>query len=116
MFEFPPALISPTTSSEDSIKIPAILVDSREACLHEAGELIASGIGGNDLIEIGELCDEQGQLRTDSETHARVIKLGGEPTRRSLFKSVGVGAMDVAITRMVVDEAKRRGFGTLVEF
>jgi ornithine cyclodeaminase/alanine dehydrogenase-like protein (mu-crystallin family) len=33
----------------------AIIVDSVEACLREAGELIQAGIGGREVVELGEL-------------------------------------------------------------
>ncbi|GAA5893583.1 uncharacterized protein JCM6883_003568 [Sporobolomyces salmoneus] len=111
MFEFPPSLISPSTA-----QIPTILVDSREACLHEAGELIESGIKGEKLIEIGELCDADGKLKQDAETRVKLGRLRRPEGERSLFKCVGVGAMDGAVTRLVVQVAKERGLGKLVDF
>ncbi|GAA5925507.1 uncharacterized protein JCM15063_005043 [Sporobolomyces koalae] len=116
MFEFPPALISPD-SLGSSERIPTILVDSKEACLHEAGELIASGITADKLIEIGSLCDESGSLRTDHEpTRVALKRLKGSPEAKSLFKCVGVGAMDVAITRAIVEKAVERRYGHEVAF
>jgi ornithine cyclodeaminase/alanine dehydrogenase-like protein (mu-crystallin family) len=32
-----------------------VVVDSREACLKEAGELIEAGMGGEDVVELGEV-------------------------------------------------------------
>jgi ornithine cyclodeaminase len=117
MLEFPPSLISPTSTVGDSEpKIPTILVDSREACLNEAGELIAARIEKGNLIEIGELCKEDGTLREDAATEEKLSRLRAGPGRRSLFKCVGVGAMDVAVTKLVVDEAIKQGRGTLVDF
>lgn len=118
MFEFPPTLISASSSGDDgtSSRIPTILVDSRAACLHEAGELIAAGIGPEDLIEIGELCDERGQLKADTETAAKVDRLRRGSRKQTLFKCVGVGSMDVAVTRLVVEAARKRGLGTSVDF
>ncbi|GAA6008186.1 hypothetical protein JCM11491_001921 [Sporobolomyces phaffii] len=118
MFEFPPTLISASSSGDDgtSSRIPTILVDSRAACLHEAGELIAAGIELEDLIEIGELCDERGQLKADTETAAKVDRLRRGSRKQTLFKCVGVGSMDVAVTRLVVEAARKRGLGTLVDF
>ncbi|GAA5948125.1 hypothetical protein JCM3765_007120 [Sporobolomyces pararoseus] len=117
MFEFPPPLISSQPSSSSSEpKIPTILVDSRQACLHEAGELIQAGIRPEDLIEIGELCDSKGKLKGDEETRLQLTKLRKTPGEMSLFKCVGVAAMDVAITKLVVEEARRLGLGQDVEF
>jgi ornithine cyclodeaminase/alanine dehydrogenase-like protein (mu-crystallin family) len=41
----------------------AIIVDSVEACLREAGELIQAGIGGREVVELGELI----MLKKDDE-------------------------------------------------
>ncbi|GAA5921761.1 hypothetical protein JCM3775_001807 [Rhodotorula graminis] len=115
MREFPPSLIAPSPASPSAPHIPTLLVDSAPACLAEAGELIAAHVTATQLVEVGTLLDPaSGGLREDDETRERVEQLrsGG----RSLFKCVGVGGMDVAITRLVVDEAERRGLGTRVPF
>ena len=78
-----------------------LMVDSRSACMLEAGELIAAGVRPEDMREIGEL------VGTDSEMHLR--DLSGDKV--SIFKSVGLGVQDVAITKLVVDLAERRGVG-----
>ncbi|GAA5899342.1 hypothetical protein JCM5296_007539 [Sporobolomyces johnsonii] len=113
MREFPPSLVSPSTSFP-SIRIPTLLVDSSPACLAEAGELIAAKISPSNLIEIGSLLDGSGELKDDDATKTNLERLRG--SGRSLFKCVGVGGMDVGITRLVVDEAERRGAGTKVPF
>lgn len=115
MREFPPALIAPSPSSPTAPHIPTLLVDSAPACLAEAGELIAAHVTAAQLVEIGALLDPaSGDLREDSETSERVKQL--RSSGRSLFKCVGVGGMDVAITRLVVDEAERRGLGERLPF
>jgi hypothetical protein len=88
MFEFPPSLIAPSSvpSSSDLPLIPTILVDSRSACLAESGELIASKIAEEDVVEIGGLLDAQGSLKEDEETK-RVLQ-GLRRRGRSLFKCV----------------------------
>lgn len=69
-----------------------ILVDSRTACLEEAGEVISSGLGFDDLVEIGELVNSEGRLpRKDGSI--------------TMFKSVGVAVQDVAIASAVVKKA-----------
>lgn len=117
MFEFPPSLISPSApTSLSEPRIPTILVDSRGSCLKEAGELIAAGIEEKNLIEIGELCDENGQLRDDESTKDKLGRLRRDPGRRSLFKCVGVGGMDVAIAGLVVEQAEKLGIGKSIDF
>lgn len=112
MFEFPPDLIS-TSSPSSAARIPHILVDSRSACLAESGELIAAHMTGDRLVELGEVFDPRttGGVRDDVGALARLRQNGV-----SLFKCVGIGGMDVAITRLVVDEAEKRGLGSVVPF
>ena len=116
MLEFPPSLITPSSpSSPSEPHIPLLLVDSAVACLAEAGELHAAGTTPAQLVEIGALLDpSSGAVKDDAETVQRLkdLREGG----RSLFKCVGVGGMDVAIARLVVDEAERRGLGARVPF
>jgi ornithine cyclodeaminase len=88
---------------EDALlsRVGAVLVDSREACAHEAGEL--QNIDPAQLVELGEL------VNGDSEALDRAKS--GEVT---LFKSVGLGVQDVAIAGLVLDEAEKMGLGTEV--
>lgn len=131
MKEFPPSLISPSSSTQP--KIPIILVDSREACLAEAGELIEAGIAPSSLVELGDVVDVAGEKVGDFDT------FGLRREGRSLFKCVGIGGMDgewflpsafpgpreltdafgwlqVAITKLVVELALTLGVGSVVPF
>jgi len=78
-----------------------LMVDSRSACMLEAGELIAAGVRPEDMCEVGEL------VGTDSGAPPR--NLSGD--RVTIFKSVGLGVQDVAIAKLVVDLVERKGFG-----
>jgi len=86
-----------------------IAVDSKAACLVEAGELIRAGIDETGLVELGELAriDENGNILKD-ETKCASVMAGGDIT---IFKSVGVGLQDVAITNVIVNRAKQMGIG-----
>jgi ornithine cyclodeaminase/alanine dehydrogenase-like protein (mu-crystallin family) len=86
-----------------------IAVDSKAACLIEAGELIRAGIDKTGLVELGELAgiDGNGNIVKD-ETKCASVKAGGDIT---IFKSVGVGLQDVAIADLIVNRAKRLGIG-----
>jgi ornithine cyclodeaminase/alanine dehydrogenase-like protein (mu-crystallin family) len=56
-----------------------IMVDSREACMTEAGELIHAGVQAENLIELGAILGEEGKdLRTRFESSGDV----------TIFKSV----------------------------
>jgi ornithine cyclodeaminase/alanine dehydrogenase-like protein (mu-crystallin family) len=134
----------------------AIIVDSVEACLKEAGEVIQAGLGPNEVVEIGELV----MLKRDAERrrlecHARRseegldeggVELGqcekvkkkrraskekdgdaeGEDKAHKslmewlqkgnvIYKSVGLGLMDVVVGMDLVRLADERGIGTRIE-
>ena len=77
-----------------------IVVDSREACLEEAGDLIIPNAAID--AEIGEIVngDKQGRQSDDEIT---------------FFKSVGVAVQDAVAGAVVLAEAEARGLGTLIE-
>ncbi len=84
-----------------------VIVDSREACLAEAGDLIISIDGGlitdkNIHGEIGEVA--AGKIvgrETDEET--------------TFFKSVGLAIQDVAVAELVLKRAEEKNLGLDVE-
>jgi ornithine cyclodeaminase len=71
----------------------ALLVDSRSACLAEAGELISAGIEGNQLVEIGELVSftAEGEVLFDAALQLPAVESRGTTGPVTIFKSVGVG-------------------------
>lgn len=80
-----------------------VIVDSREACAKEAGELIAAGFATENAVELGE-------LGSSPEPTA-----GGEG-KITIFKSVGVSVMDAAIANLVVQKAREVGSGTFIPY
>ncbi|WVQ76345.1 hypothetical protein IAR50_006010 [Cryptococcus sp. DSM 104548] len=88
-----------------------VVVDSKIACLQEAGELIDAGAevaGGKGLTELGAILEERDWQATVEPSEA-------DKKNVIIFKSVGLGIQDVAITSLVADEAERRNIGTLVQ-
>lgn len=85
-----------------------IVVDSREACLHEAGEIISAKLPPESLVEIGTAVNAEGDaicgIRDD-------VRRCGDVT---IFKSVGVGIQDVVIAQAVLEEAQIRGIGVSI--
>ena len=79
----------------------ALCVDSRGACLEEAGELIMAGVGGGQLVELGEIAN-----RMD------LVNLG---EKGLVFKCVGMGIMDVVVGRELLGIARERGLGINVD-
>ncbi len=84
-----------------------IVVDSREAAWAEAGDLIIAKKRG---------------LITEASVHAEIgeVVARTRPGRSSdqevtLFKSVGNAVQDVSVGALVLEEATRKGLGTVVE-
>ncbi|KAF7361395.1 hypothetical protein MSAN_01172600 [Mycena sanguinolenta] len=95
-----------------------LIVDSRAACLAEAGELVAAGIDGSQIVEIGELVslDADGELLLDPARQPLRAKTDSTTGPVTIFKSVGVGLQDVAIACAVVQKAEELGLGTCVDW
>jgi ornithine cyclodeaminase/alanine dehydrogenase-like protein (mu-crystallin family) len=125
----------------------AVIVDSVEACLKEAGEIIQAGLKGHEVVEIGELV----MLRREAEKRRaecmarksaeglddRGVELGECAQRKKkkgkkegegdgglvewlqkgnvIYKSVGLGLMDVAVGNDLVRLADERGVGTRID-
>jgi len=86
-----------------------MVVDSREACLQEAGELIDAKIHADQLMEIGELVPIE-----NLDVAAKKTLIAGARTENTetgfdgpvtLFKSVGLGIQDVAMASAIVEKA-----------
>jgi ornithine cyclodeaminase/alanine dehydrogenase-like protein (mu-crystallin family) len=84
-----------------------LVVDSREACLAEAGELVMAMREGHldpeaSPAEIGEVLAGSRPGRTDD-------------AELTIFKSVGNAVQDLAVAGVILEEARRLELGTLVE-
>lgn len=112
----------------------AIVVDSVEACLKEAGEVIQAELGGRQVVELGELV----MLKRDAEARRAAkdahdldgsgVELGGGKKGKDtdgglkewlekgnvIYKSVGLGLMDVVVGGELVRIADERGLGTRI--
>ena len=89
------------------LRIGRIVVDSRSACLAEAGDLIIPL--GRGLIPTAEAWTELGEIaagRADGRS---------SPDEITYFKSVGNAVQDVSVGQAVVAAARRLGLGTEVE-
>ena len=97
-----------------------VLVDSRSACAVEAGELIAAGVPQTDMIEVGELIrraparDDENSWAWEPDTQRVAEILSASTGDVTIFKSVGIGAQDIAIAVATVERAMEMGIGTMV--
>ncbi|KAI4152565.1 MAG: hypothetical protein LQ340_002844 [Diploschistes diacapsis] len=78
----------------------AVVVDSLEGCLSEAGEVIEAGLGPEKLVELGELI---------------VVRKAERREGTVVYKCVGIGVMDLCVGGDVVELARERGIGTTIE-
>ncbi|KAI4243130.1 MAG: hypothetical protein L6R40_003680 [Gallowayella cf. fulva] len=94
-----------------------VVVDSLEACMKEAGEVRQAGLSPEQLVEIGELLMVK-------KASMKEIERGGEgevglkrwlQAGNVIYKSVGLGLMDICVGEDLVMLARERGFGTTVE-
>ncbi|KAI8047815.1 uncharacterized protein B0P05DRAFT_565177 [Gilbertella persicaria] len=79
-----------------------IVVDSVDACAHEAGELVKSS-DPKDWVEMGRVVLE----KRDTEQDRQKI---------TLFKSVGISVQDSAISGLMVERAEQEKLGSYVQF
>lgn len=133
----------------------AVIVDSVEACLKEAGEIIQAGLSPNEIVEIGELVmlkRDAEKRRSECMAQKRMseegldndgVELGEAPTTKKkrgsnksskdenekeqhslmewlqkgnvIYKSVGLGLMDVVVGSDLVRLADERGIGTRID-
>ena len=94
-----------------------IIVDSLEACLKEAGEIIQAGLRADQLVEIGELVMvkkammKEVEMGGEGETGLRNWLEGGNV----IYKSVGLGLMDLCVGEDLVILARQKGVGTTID-
>lgn len=83
-----------------------VFVDSKAACLEESGEIIRAKMVEDELIEMGEV------FGLEKGPGERLAVLEGQ---NLVFKSVGVGYMDLVVGREVFKIAASKGAGVYFE-
>lgn len=82
-----------------------VYVDTKDACLEEAGELITAKMTKEDLIEMGDL------LATLGPDEAIKIPEG----ENVIYKCVGMGLMDLVVGKTLLDIGKEENVGVHVD-
>ena len=113
MQEIDPQLLQTLTDPSSPLPFPAykggvISVDSIQGCLSEAGELVKAGIPVKRMLEVGALLQEKaasgaGELSAWLQDGFVV------------YKSVGVGVMDIAIGKHLLSVAASGNIGLRVD-
>lgn len=85
---------------EHTVRRARVVVDSREACLAEAGDIIIANAAID--VEIGEIVNKEKPGRQDDQ-------------EITFFKSVGVAAQDAAAAGAVFEAAEKKNLGMVVQ-
>ena len=91
---------------EATVRVARIVVDQREACLAEAGDLVIPLAQG--LITPDHLHAEIGEIAAGRKTGR------GSDTEITLFKSVGNAIQDAAVASQALERARALGLGSEV--
>ncbi|KAI7543996.1 NAD(P)-binding protein [Hortaea werneckii] len=103
----------------------AVIVDTVSGCLKEAGEIIQAKLTPDQVVELGELV----MLKREAE---RKQAEKGEKTEKGcnfqedsglhewltrgnvIYKSVGIGLMDITVGNELITKARQRGIGVTI--
>jgi ornithine cyclodeaminase/alanine dehydrogenase-like protein (mu-crystallin family) len=89
-----------------------IVVDTKEGCFVEAGEIIQGKIEAGQIIEVGEVLDLRGGQAQQNHRLGEWLEDG-----LIVYKSVGMGIMDLAVSNRFIELAREKEIGTtLTEF
>lgn len=102
----------------------AVIVDTVSGCLKEAGEIIQAGLSPDQVVELGELF----MLKREAERKAAEVGEEGIQIQDSstglkewitkgnvIYKSVGLGLMDVVVGGEIIRLARERDIGVTIE-
>ncbi|KAK3195929.1 hypothetical protein K4F52_000796 [Lecanicillium sp. MT-2017a] len=96
---------------ESEVPLGLVVVDSREAAALESGEIVASKLPAENLPEIGELVDVLRKSQTLFKSSLRAWLETGPV----IYKSVGLGIMDLAMGQAIIRLARQNEVGTFLE-
>ncbi|KAJ5226139.1 hypothetical protein N7468_007364 [Penicillium chermesinum] len=82
-----------------------VYVDSKAACLEEAGELITAKLTEGDLIEMGDLLGSMGSDEPIQIPDGQNV----------IYKCVGMGLMDLVVGKTLLDIGEEQNVGTHVD-
>ncbi|PYH64661.1 putative proline utilization protein PrnX-like [Aspergillus vadensis CBS 113365] len=93
-----------------------VVVDSLDAALKEAGEIVQAGIRPHQVVELGELLIVRDASRGEGDNSEDGKSLRDWVERGNvIFKSVGMGLMDLVTGGDLVRLARENGVGTTLE-
>ena len=108
MIELDPELLK-TAAGRDEEK-GLVVVDDREECRKNAGEIVQSGLSEDKVVEVGEVLD----LIEGSDSELRTKTVNCLECGLVVYKSVGVSLTDLAAGQALLDLAWKKNVGTVV--
>ncbi|KAH6690651.1 hypothetical protein F5X68DRAFT_203443 [Plectosphaerella plurivora] len=91
----------------------AVVVDTIEGVLKDSGEIVEAGLKPSQLVELGELVELHRQSEGDeSKKDKKLATWLSEGT--VIYKSVGLGLMDLAVGSHLIELAASKGVGTVI--
>lgn len=108
------AIEHPEAYSERKDGLGNILVDDRDECLANTGELIQSGLDAERVTEVGQILswqrgEQKAQPNIDHQARELWLSEGFV-----IYKSIGVGLTDLAIANSILALAKVRKIGVAI--
>lgn len=100
-------VVDPKSQFAAQVHGSVVAVDTKSGCVQEAGELVKAGINENTMREVGEILnskDESGDKALATWLEEGLV----------VFKSVGIGIMDIAVGSSLLNLAKEKKVGTVV--
>ena len=91
----------------------AIIVDTLEGAMRESGEVRQAGLKGEEMVEIGELVMLKRVMVKDGNVEGGLVKWLRDGN--VVYKSVGLGLMDVVVGNEAVRIARERKMGTVID-
>lgn len=107
MTEFHPSLLQRIVKPSPGQTGGKIFVDSRKGCFEESGEIIHAKLQHSDVTEVGELF---GAEEFETKKMSEGIRDG-----LVVYKSVGMGVMDLTIAEALVRLSQVKGIGVQVD-
>lgn len=97
-------VVDPSGVFAEQVWKAKIAVDSIDGCMQEAGELVSAGIKTEEMLEIGRI--QEGREESKAEGLQEWLESGFV-----VYKSVGVGIMDIAIGEHLIKLAASKDIG-----
>ena len=105
MMELDPAILQHAADLMHGGKPGVVLVDDREACLRNSGEIVQSRLTGEDMVEVAEALEVRDQ-ETSRGNRPHMIEAFEEGFLA--YKCIGVSVTDLSVGKAILHLAKKK--------